>query len=164
MPNIFNVPVAKINAVQQFDFDALSPETQQAIIMNGLKQKLNDAHASIQEKAYKTVEEFHKAVDERVADVADAIRKGEWTTRKASTTPGLSKLERRIHKLAGDMVAKKLAEKKIARKTLADGAFDKYVEAVIEKYRDQLQKQAEAELKVEAERETNGLTLDDLGI
>ena len=82
-----DIKVAKLDTVVSFVVEDFPPASLEYVIRYGLTQALNDAHASVQRKAFKTEAEFINVVGEKVQKRAAQIRSGDVPGSRAPADP-----------------------------------------------------------------------------
>lgn len=164
-----DILIGKTQSVVEVKLDSMANVSKDFIFAYGLRQILNDCHASVQRKDFETQEAFVEAVEARVKAKLEALYSGDISTRTASGKPALSPLEAMMEKIAKEIVIPALRAKikflggKFG--DITDTQKAKILQEYMEKNRETLEKEAAKRLKAQkAQADTVELDLSALGL
>ena len=136
-------------------------EAKDFIFDYGLRQILNDCHSSIKRADFETEEAFAAEVNATVTAKLKALEEGKFTVRSGGTREPVDPVAKIVFRSAKDVVTAAIKSKGVKVKDLAEGVMDKLIADYIEANREQLTKEAKAQLKKAEAIEVN---LADLGL
>lgn len=153
MTNIITVTIGKTGAAHEIDFAALPETSQQFIITYGLKQLLNDAHASITPKAYKPEDfdglSFAEAVNAAVEEKLNRLFEGTLAIRAGTREPSDPRAKI-IHQLAKDALREALKAKGLNFKAIGEEKVSELVAGLAAKNADAYGAEADRRLAAKA--------------
>lgn len=151
------VLIGKVAQTVEVDFDSLPKVSQEYIINYGLKQVLNDCHASISLKAvdkagllmYPDSEAVGRATMEAVREKLAALQSGDISIRQAGQVrEALDPIVKVSREIAwDDYVKPSLVKKGIKLNTVKAEDRARFVSQVIEKYADDIIPEAKRRVK-----------------
>lgn len=164
-----DIIIGKTQSVVEVKLDSMVSVSKDFIFAYGLRQILNDCHASVQRKDFETQEAFVEAVEARVKSKLEALYSGDISTRTASGKAAVSPLDTMIEKIAKEIVipALRAKVKSLGGKfgDITDAQKAKILQEYIEKNRDTLEKEATKRLKAQkAQADSVELDLSELGL
>lgn len=164
-----DIIIGKTQNVVKVDIESMASVSKDFIFAYGLRQILNDCHASVQRKDFETQEAFMEAVDARVNAKLNALYSGDISTRTASGKPALSPLEAMMEKIAKEIVipALRAKVKSLGGKfgDITDAQKNKILQEYIEKNHGTLGVEAAKRLKAQkAQADSVELDLSELGL
>jgi hypothetical protein len=156
-----SISINKIGVAVDVDFGALPEVSQQFIINYGLRQVLNDAHASIQLRDFPEGEGFKDAVENAVNTRLGALVSGDLTTKRGGGLP-VDPVQREVIRMAREEV--RAAIKAQGRKLSTIENLDDIIAAHAEKASERLVKEAKKRLAVIASAPAPDVDLSALGL
>lgn len=129
------------------------------IFAYGLRQILNDCHASIQRKDFESQEAFIGAVNERVKAKLAALESGDITTRQVGTT--LDPVTKLGMTLARELVVTAIKAKGLKVKQIDPAKLEAKVEEVYQAKKAHWDNEAKKQLAAKA-KDSEGIDLGDL--
>jgi hypothetical protein len=105
---LYQIKVAKVNSVLDFDSDKLPATSIDYLMTYGLTQAIGDAHASIARKNFESDEKFLAAVTEKVEKRVAQIISGDVPGSRAPADPNAAKA-RKLVKEVGTLTDAEMA-------------------------------------------------------
>lgn len=155
MKNIYTIGIGKTGKAQEVDFGAMNEDVRDYVIAYGLKQILNDCHASIQRKDYDEQGEFILAVEEAVNDKLAALASGKISIRTGAARESIDPVQKLVNRMAREIVLGAIKAKGLKAKDISKESMDKLIADYATANHDALTKEAKAQLK-----KAEGLAVD----
>jgi hypothetical protein len=161
--NVITLAIGKIGATKEIDLKAFPQESNEFIFQYGLRQLVNDCHASIKRADFESDEAFINAVNERVNAKILQIMEGKLSMRSGKRAEPVDPVQKIIHRIAKEAVKQALGKKGVKLKDLPEGKFDELVDSYIASREEELTTTAKAELKRQEKFQAD-IDLGDLGL
>lgn len=147
MKNIYTIGIGKTGKSQEVDFGAMNEDVRDYVIAYGLKQILNDCHASVQRKDFDEQGEFILAVEEAVNDKLAALASGKISIRTGTARESIDPVTKIVMRMAKEIILGAIKAKGLKQKDIAKESMDKLIADYVKSNIESLTKEAKAQLK-----------------